>query len=319
MLMGKTPKDYDRSSNKAVRAGLRIGEWRVFDHYELADGPHGMYVHAPRTYRVPTSEPWDREVYQLDYLYDRQKGFRPLVDTPALFLEFAGLMEEGEITQDVWLDWVERYGVLGFEGYGQTEDKWWANPRGGPRETLTAFKNTAWRANAVLRIYEAATAPDGADTAVLGDFVSKGGSPSPGMEGLGTFEGEETAPALTEWGLREAWRIVGNVLAGHCYPELYRLKDTFDRGWGFKSLLGAMYLQMMWLMTAASDSPRCKGPDCSKFITTEQLEQHADPGLKKKYRTRKDKEFCSNNCKNRWHYHYGGGKYSKNARRQRPS
>jgi hypothetical protein len=206
-------------------------------------------------------------------------------------------------------------GVLGFEGNGHREN-WWANPRGGPRETLTAFKDAAGRANAILRIYEAATDPDGPDTAVLGGFASKGEAPVAGMEGLAVFDGEETAPALKEWGLRQAWKTVGHVLAGHCYPELYRLKETFDRGWGFKSLLGAMYLQMMWLMTATGTPPRCKGPDCNRFITIEQLDQHADAGPRKKYRTRKDKEFCSNRCKNRWHYHYGG-KYSKNTRRQR--
>jgi hypothetical protein len=147
------------------------------------------------------------------------------------------------------------HGVLGFEGNGEIADRWWADPRGGPGETLSAFKDAAWRANAVLRIYESAAVPDGPDTTVLSKFASKAESPTPGMEGLARFEGEATPPALKEWGLREVWRIVGSVLAGHCYPELYRLKDTFDRGWGFKSLLGAMYLQMVWLMTAASDPP----------------------------------------------------------------
>ena len=83
--------------------------------------------------------------------------------------------------------------------------------------------------------------------------------------------------------------------------------------------LGAMYLQMMWLMSATDKPPRCKGPGCDKFIIIEQLEQHVDARPRKKYRTRKDKEFCSNRCKNRWHYHYGGGKYSKDTRRKRQS
>ena len=52
-----------------------------------------------------------------------------------------------------------------------------------------------------------------------------------------------------------------------CYPQLYRRVNTeagltvgFEQGWGFRSLLGAMYLQMMWLITEGGDSPRCKGP-----------------------------------------------------------
>jgi hypothetical protein len=319
--MGKTQKDFNRSANDTVRSELRIGEWRVFPHYEVDDGPHGTYVFAPRSYLVDApklGEGYRHLVFQWDYLWAGEKPFRPLVDTPGLFLEFAELIEVGEITQDVWLNhWISAYGVLGLEGDGQTENRWWASPRGGPRETLTAFKEAAWWANAVLRIYEAATSPDGPDVAVLGNFASKAELPVSSIEGWAEFEGEETASALQEWGLRVAWKIVGNVLAGHCYPELYRLKDTFDSGWGFKSLLGAMYLQMMSLMTATGEAPRCKGPDCNKVITIEQLEQHEYPGPKKKYRTRKDKEFCSNKCKNRWHYHYGGGKYTKSARRQR--
>jgi len=323
ILVAISPKIFNLTSNKAVRSELRIGEWRVFDRYEDGDGPHGMYVQAPPTYQVPApdlGEGLNRLKFQWDYPFVGEEwDFRPLVDTPALFLEFAGLIEEGEITQHVWRDWIQRYGVLGFEGNGQTEDLWWANPRGGPRETLNAFKDAAWRANAILRIYEAATAPDGPDTAVLSDFATKKESPVPGTQGLATFEGEKTAPALTDWGLSQAWKIVGHVLAGQSYPEVYRLKETFYRGWGFKSLLGAMYLQMMWLMSATDEPPRCKGPGCDKFITIEQVEQHADAGPRKKYRTRKDKEFCSNRCKNRWHYHYGGGKHSRYTRRKRQS
>jgi hypothetical protein len=185
---------------------------------------------------------------------------------------------------------------------------------------LAAFNDAAWQANAVLRIYEAATVPDGPDTTVLSKFVSKAESPTPDMEGLTRFEGEEAPQALREWGLREVWRIVGSVLAGHCYPELYRQKDSFLRGWGFKSLLGAMYLQMWWLMTSTDEPPRCKWTGCTKFITLEEPEQtltlEGGKTARRKYRTRSDKEFCSNACKNRWHYHYGNSKYSKSTRRQ---
>jgi hypothetical protein len=136
----------------------------------------------------------------------------------------------------------------------------------------------------------------------------------------GENEGEETPTALKEWGLREVWRIVGGVLAGHCYPELYRQKDSFHRSWGFKSVLEAMYLQMMWLMTATGQPPRCKWTGCPKFITLEQPEQPLSSEMgktaRRTYRTRRGKEFCSNACKNRWHYHYGDGKYSKSTRRQ---
>ena len=316
--MRKTPRDARLASDEAVKQELRIGEWRIFDHYEVADGPHGVYVHALGSYRAPASELYDREVFQFDYLYKGQKGFQPL-HTPALFLEFASLTEEGEITEEVWLDWIHRWGVLGFEGNGQTEDRWWANPRGGPKEALSAFKDAARQANAVLRIYEAATVPGGPDTAVLSKYFAGRGR----MEGWTEFEGEETPATLKEWGLRGVWKIVGSVVAGHCYPELYRLKDTFSTAWGFKSLLGAMYLHMMWLMTATGEARRCQGPGCNKIIAYEQPEKGAHPQLRGKKndrsagykKTRKDKRFCSSGCKSLWHYYHGEGKTTRNSRK----
>ncbi len=62
----------------------------------------------------------------------------------------------------------------------------------------------------------------------------------------------------TSAGLRDAalgW-VAGTVrrkVAEDCYPELNQDADAFRSGYGFKSLIGAMYLQMMWLMTATGD------------------------------------------------------------------
>jgi hypothetical protein len=74
---------------------------------------------------------------------------------------------------------------------------------------------------------------------------------------------------------------VRRVVADDCYPELYQEEDTFRSGYGFKSLLGAMYLQMMWLMTATSEFRRCQRPGCNKIFTS----------------GRKDKRFCTVNCR----------------------
>jgi hypothetical protein len=142
------------------------------------------------------------------------------------------------------------------------------------------------------------------------------------VEGLGDVEGKESPAALKEWALRSSWKIVGNIIADHCYPEFYRLKDTFSTAWGFKPLLGAMYLQMMWLMTATGEVRRCQGPRCPRVIAFEQPEKGVHPqqdGTKNDrsggYRkTRKDKRFCSSSCKSLWHYHYGNGRSTKNSR-----
>jgi hypothetical protein len=69
-----------------------------------------------------------------------------------LFLEFAELAEGSEITQEDWLDWTKRWGVLGVG--------WREGPvnlhRGGHREKFSIFKAEAELANWVLRLYEAA-------------------------------------------------------------------------------------------------------------------------------------------------------------------
>ena len=107
----------------------------------------------------------------------------------------------------------------------------------------------------------------------------------------------------------QAWiaHTVRDVVANECHPELYQGEHRYYQGWGFRSLLGAMYLQMMWLMTATGEVRKCKGPDCNEVITFEQPEPSPEglwqKGYRKPYKTRVDKEFCSSNFKAKWHYH----------------
>jgi hypothetical protein len=82
-----------------------------------------------------------------------------------------------------------------------------------------------------------------------------------------------------------------NILKRDCYPKLYygMLKDTgelasIELSWGFRSLLGAMYLQMAWRIK----SRQCEAPGCNNII-----------GLHK----RSDKATCSKRCKERRRYH----------------
>jgi len=72
----------------------------------------------------------------------------------------------------------------------------------------------------------------------------------------------------------------------------------------FESLLDAMWLQMMWLLTAGNNVKKCRYFDCDKVITFKTSEQFEDPGTRKNSRkTRVDKEFCSHNCVAKHHYH----------------
>jgi hypothetical protein len=80
--------------------------------------------------------------------------------------------------------------------------------------------------------------------------------------------------------------------------------DRLAAGWSFTNLLGAMWLQMFWLQTAAETPQRCK--NCDKIIAYEQPDQPMQ-GMRANdrsagYRTRRDKRFCDKMCRDRYHY-----------------
>jgi hypothetical protein len=84
---------------------------------------------------------------------------------------------------------------------------------------------------------------------------------------------------------------VQSTLRKDCFPKLYyqELKDTgelagFALSWGFRSLRGAMYLQMAWRIS----SRRCQAPGVNNII-----------GLHE----RSDKLTCGPTCKERRRQH----------------
>ena len=81
-----------------------------------------------------------------------------------------------------------------------------------------------------------------------------------------------------EWALIRSGDIVGLRVEADCFPRLLRTVENeknskarfwydkrtldFEQGWGFRCLLGAMYLQMMLCMTGRSGWRPCKRPYC---------------------------------------------------------
>jgi hypothetical protein len=61
-------------------------------------------------------------------------------------------------------------------------------------------------------------------------------------------------------------------VAGNAYPGLYGEVGKFVQGWDFMNLLGAMWLQMFWLLTASETPRRCRNWECDKVIAYEQPE-----------------------------------------------
>jgi hypothetical protein len=304
--MQLTPKQFKAAAEEVVNSGLRQFVWGVFDNYVIRKegSSQDTYVYAPR--KLPKG----RRLYDLlinPYLRDpwtREQGlymYSPLVDTPKLFLEFASLPDDPGLDEDlntkhnktVWLDWVHAYGVLGLTPPMTSDPGADRMRQGGRVDTLSRFVREARYANAALRLYEAATAPEGPDT----DFIQRGVPES---------RKDELAQSPTmakEWALDRVALVVEAHVQEGCYPVLRRQEDgSFQQTFVFDNLLAAMWLQMMWLLMATGEIRRCARAGCNKIITYDQPPQpRVDPGLKKnargKYKTRKDKQFCSTLCR----------------------
>ena len=99
-----------------------------------------------------------------------------------------------------------------------------------------------------------------------------------------------------EWALVTVASVTQEKVAGNAYPALYGKVGRFVQGWDFRNLLGAMWLQMFWLLTAAEAPHRCR--ECDKIIAYEQPYQ--PQGTKK--RGRKKEKFCDKVCSDSYVY-----------------
>jgi hypothetical protein len=211
---------------------------------------------------------------------------------------FEGCAGEGLDTDKnagVLLNWARNHGVLGLTFVKPHESGFRpASTRGGKADTVAAFAYEAWVANGCLRLYEAATAEE-LDTDLIASYIG-----NPRHKSLYT-----STPALArEWALEAVAHETQRRIAGNGYPALYGEVGRFKAGWSFTNLLGAMWLQLFWLLTAADTPRRCR--QCDRIIAYEQPDQPMQGTIKNDrsggYRTRKDKGFCDKKCRD--HYHY---------------
>ena len=113
--------------------------------------------------------------------------------------------------------------------------------------------------------------------------------------------------------------MVHQRLNDHCYPRFSTYTHEglatgrFALSWGFKNLLGAIWLHMAWLLEAEGERVRrCKLPGCLRVVYFEPGAPAAEPGSRKnvrgKYKTRSDREFCKGRaCKQKYHYRKNAG------------
>jgi hypothetical protein len=213
--------------------------------------------------------------YSAEWLFmdDNSRGmYAPLRDEPDLFVKFASLASKDPGTRDgrydIMLEWIKKYGVLGLL---PAEGNSGSGLRSERDEDLFLFWFEVGRAARCMALYEAATGP--------GRMLKRSNLP-----------GKTLAEKRTS-AVRRLRDDVAKTLERDCYPKLYCevLGETGEQAnvglsWGFRSLLGAMYLQLAWRIK----SRQCQAPGCNNII-----------GLHE----RSDKETCSRTCKERRRYH----------------
>jgi hypothetical protein len=284
--------------------------WCVFDRYEVQelDGSPDVYFYAPVD--LPEDLPTGREPFQLvlnpyrrdPWVDDQGLTLYSPLNVPGLFLEFAHLVDDPGLDDEpytennkaVALEWITAWGVLGLTptGFDSLTER---IHQGGRDDTLSNFVEQAGAANATLRLYEAAIAQERPDI----DFIKRGMP-----EDRWDYYAQNPAEAR-KWALRRVGTIVEVYLKLYCFPSFHVEQDgDVILTWQFRNLLGALWVQMMWLLTSTHQT-HCARPGCSKIITFESGQLPPDPGLKKnprgKYKTRIDKKFCSDTCRVRNH------------------
>jgi hypothetical protein len=242
------------------------------------------------------------------------------------------------------LEWVRTYGVLGLEKFDSVAGI--GNPRGGPAENAHNFGERAHEAHMVLTLWKAAKSPYGPDVQTIKRHIIMPEVPHlqswfaapkvtpregeeeryvtlversalAGSEALGIMRevlqedaverrSREKLGKMALDYVRETMRI---RLKEECYQRLYPQEDGTDRpGWGFKSLYGAMLLQMMSLMAYSGKRRVCKGPGCFEIISFEKPEPVLnDSGTWEIPRkTHSHKATCSEACRKRYSDHNKG-------------
>jgi hypothetical protein len=129
-------------------------------------------------------------------------------------------------------------------------------------------------------MYEAALNEDeeAARNLVLGEFLSVGPSPSLheklGEQDFAAFLAESIEDfydgSYIRYALVNALDLVAFKVQKHWFPTLLSEEEVSHpsevwAGWHFKSLYGAMYLQMYWLMAAGGSVTRCRY--CGRIIS----------------------------------------------------
>jgi hypothetical protein len=286
--MSALSERFREAGNK--RAGYpAVGQgWPVFEEYTERETDGDILLEAVvkpvRLTRPPGTPPFMTSANWQDAEERSVKRYiAPLTQHKDLFLRFARHIPDGRVPMEedvkVVLAWISEYGVLGLGGVDDPQHP-------GRRESVRKFWKAASDAAMILDLYEAAM-PKKPDQRLC--------------EVLMRHEPDQNWSKIRvskqrEYALGRVSNLVGKVIKNECYPQLWREVNEarnqtrgFSYDFGFRSLLGAMYLQVMLLLTDADNVRQCQRSGCPKPLP---------PG------SNKNRMYCSNACK-QWVYDNG--------------
>jgi hypothetical protein len=142
---------FQAAADEAVGEDLRAASWLVYDHYEFREDGADVYAYAPSWYvgevdpeflpayerhrdelerSHPDNPEFAREMAARSFRVYRDNNvkerYAPL-NYPDIFLQFAGLTDDGPITRDVMDEWVRTIRRLGSTENGPRARRsaWW--------------------------------------------------------------------------------------------------------------------------------------------------------------------------------------------------
>jgi hypothetical protein len=309
---------------KAVKRDAPSRTWPVYEDYDVVDDANSgeSFVvasfdlfelvadedpgHGQRTKTYRGREPEQAAL----------KNYPPLI-TPELVVDLANLADAA-ITPEAVVRWAKVYGLLASSReedvlerpglVGQERISGF-----GCRERVSGFARAAGEVRTCLRTYEALRRPEDLDLEKLSYEV--GPLPEDALRPWEREQGHERA-----WLFGVLGRMIQTRLHEHCYPQF----NIYTRGgyptgrfvlsWGFHSLLGAVWIEMAWLLENQDSVKFCRLPDCRRVITFEPGKSADELGTIKdaegnfkreargEYKTRSDRVFCRDRaCKQKYH------------------
>jgi hypothetical protein len=298
--MGETRRQFAEAAEQFVDIKRDGAAWTVFDDYKRVERGGAWFIEA------------------------RGKGrtYRPLYDEPGIFAYLANIGEEFGAPDDMdgaktlALKFAQRYGVLGLSPHPEPTRK----PGGGlllpasddpgdlldaygqgdrRRDSIDAFGREAWTAAQAWKFYQAAM--DGDLAALMGETVRlpSGKATIKRPDVFDMFRPTDVPRNASDAGeallvgMNAAAEIAQGRVAAWCAPAIYRRNGRLERGWGFKNLAGAAWLQFFLLLTADKGDQQCENPDCPD-LNPVIIREPGTTGPRQRY--------CNDKCRTHAHY-----------------